>query len=128
LVGQARTGDVTRVPTSRATHALVAGYLLNELPEPSRASVVDHLVHSASAGGQVLVMEPIARAVAPWWDAVADRFAATGGRADEWRFQPDVPDLVATLGKAAGLNYREVRLRTIFVPGHDLDFRSAGRT
>jgi hypothetical protein len=62
----------------------------------------------------VLIMEPLARGVAPWWDATAARFAAVGARADEWRFQPDVPDIVAKLGKAAGLDFREVRLRTLY--------------
>ncbi len=117
LMGQARTGDVTKIPPVRAADAVVAGYVLNELPEPARLQVENQLLDIASAGAGVLIMEPIARGVAPWWDSLAVRFAAAGARVDEWRFQPEVPDIVATLGRAAGLNYREIRLRTIHAPG-----------
>jgi hypothetical protein len=117
VTGQVRTGDVTRVLPVRGADAVVAGYVLNELPDAARVQLEAQLLGVASAGAGVLLMEPIARGIAPWWDRLADRFAAMGARADEWRFQPDVPDIVATLGKAAGLNYREVRLRAIYAPG-----------
>ena len=61
-------------------------------------------------------LEPISKAVTPWWSGTADAFAGVGGRADEWKLQPEVPDIVALLGKGAGLNYRELRLRSIYVP------------
>lgn len=114
VTGQARTGDVTRVLPFRGADAVVAGYLLNELPEAARVQLEAQLLGVASSGAGVLIMEPIARGVAPWWDQLATRFAAAGARADQWRFQPEVPGIVATLGQAAGLNYREVRLRTIY--------------
>lgn len=114
LVGHARTGDLTRMPAVRDADAVVAGYVLNELPEAARRQLEDQLLDRAGAGAGVLIMEPIARGVAPWWDALAHRFEAVGGRADEWRFPPEVPALVATLGKAAGLNFREIRLRTLY--------------
>jgi SAM-dependent methyltransferase len=114
--GHARIGHIGRLPKPRAGSAVVAGYVLNELPEAVRLGVEDQLEAHARDGGSVLILEPIARGVTPWWDATAARFAAIGGRADEWRFQAEVPELVATLGKAAGLNYRELRLRTIYVP------------
>lgn len=117
LAGRARAGDIGRLPALRRDAAVVAGYVLNELPEDVRLRVEAQLIAHAGHGGMVLVMEPLARGIAPWWDATAARLAAVGGRADEWRFRTDVPDLVARLGKAAGLDYREIRLRTIFAPG-----------
>ena len=63
----------------------------------------------------MLILEPIARAITPWWDETVARMATVGGRADEWRFRAEVPDLVARLGKAAGLDYRELRLRSLYV-------------
>jgi SAM-dependent methyltransferase len=113
--GRARVGDVLRLPEPRSGSAVVAGYVLNELPEAVRVRVEDRMVAHAHAGGSVLILEPIARSITPWWDATAAKLAAVGGRGDEWRFQAEVPDLVATLGKAAGLDYREIRLRTIYV-------------
>lgn len=120
LPGRARLGDASRLPVTRgadAPDALVFGYVLNELPVETRTRVETHLLERAAAGSSVLILEPISKAIAPWWDRTADAFARVGGRADEWRFQPEVPEIVALLGKAAGLNYRELRLRSIFVPG-----------
>lgn len=114
--GYARVGDIGRLPPPRGGTALVAGYVLNELPEAVRRAVEVQIVAHAAQGGCVLILEPIARGITPWWTETAARMAAVGGRADEWRFRAEVPDLVARLGKAAGLDFRELRLRTIFVP------------
>ena len=120
LPGRARPGDASRFAVARgadAPDALALGYVLNELPAETRTRVETHLLDRAAAGSSILVLEPISKAIAPWWDRTADAFARVGGRVDEWKFQPDVPDIVALLGKGAGLNYRELRLRSIFVPG-----------
>ena len=114
--GHARVGDIARLPTLRGDTAVVAGYVLNELPELVRRRVEDQIVAHAAKGSRVLILEPISRSITPWWDETVARMATVGGRADEWRFRAEVPDLVARLGKAAGLDYRELRLRTIFVP------------
>jgi len=116
VTGQARVGDIGRLPALRADAGVVAGYVLNELSEAVRRGVEDQLVAHAARGAQVLILEPIARAITPWWDETAARMATVGGRADEWRFRAEVPDLVARLGKAAGLDFRELRLRTIYIP------------
>src|SRR5687767_14780796 len=116
VAGQARAGDIARLPALRADAGVVAGYVLNELSERVRRGVEDQLVAHAARGARVLILEPIARAITPWWDETVARMATVGGRADEWRFRAEVPDLVARLGKAAGLDYRELRLRTIYVP------------
>jgi hypothetical protein len=113
LSGQARLSDLARLPATTEGDIIAAGYLLNELPETHRRRAEDYLLRAAAGGAHVLVIEPLARGVAPWWDATAARFAAVGGRAQEWRLTPAVPDIVATLGKAAGLSYRELRFRTL---------------
>jgi len=120
LTGSARVGDASRLPTSRdadRSGAFALGYVLNELPPEARARVETHLLDRAAAGSSILILEPISKAVTPWWSGTADAFAGVGGRADEWKLQPQVPDIVALLGKGAGLNYRELRLRSIYVPG-----------
>ncbi len=119
LQGRARTGDASRLPAVREAEtadAFVLGYVLNELPPQMRTTLEAQLVERAAAGASILILEPISKAIAPWWHETAEAFAGAGGRADEWRFQPEVPDIVALLGKGAGLNYRELRLRSIFVP------------
>ena len=115
LQGQSRVGDAAQVPRSRVGTAIVAAYLLNELGPEARTRVEDQLLEAAANGAQVLVLEPIARAVAPWWDSTAARFIAAGGRADEWQFDTGLPPQTALLGKAAGLNSREMKVRSLYV-------------
>ena len=64
---------------------------------------------------RTLILEPLARGVAPWWKSAARRVIALGGRADEWKLTVDVPPIVALLGNAAGLNYRELRFQSLFL-------------
>jgi hypothetical protein len=66
---------------------------------------------------RVLVLEPIARGITPWWDQTADRFEAAGGRADEWSFEVELPASLRLFDKAAGLNHRELKVRSLFA-GH----------
>jgi len=119
LTGSARVGDASRLPVARGaggSNAFVLGYVLNELPPEARARVEAHLLDRAADGSSILILEPISKAVAPWWGGTAEAFARVGGRVHEWKLQPDIPDIVALLGKGAGLNYRELRLRSIYVP------------
>ena len=115
--GRARQGDVTKALAIRRGHSVVAAYLLNELPDDSRARVEDQLIDTAAHGGRVLVIEPIARAIAPWWDDLAARFAAVGGRSDQWRLPIDLPPLLQKFDKAAGLDHRELTFRSLFIRG-----------
>jgi hypothetical protein len=117
LSAQARTGDVTRLPSLRPGSGVVAAYVLNELPAALRERVEETLLEAATRGMSVLVLEPIARALTPWWEATARRFETAGGRADEWRFSPDLPPLVRLLDKAAGLNHQEMTARSLYCAG-----------
>jgi hypothetical protein len=65
----------------------------------------------------VLIVEPIARAVAPWWGEWSRRVTSLGGRADEWRFRIPLPAVVAKLDRAAGLDHREITARTLWLRG-----------
>lgn len=113
--GRARQGDVTRPLPSRRGDSIVAAYLLNELSDAARGRLEDRLLDAAAHGGHVLVIEPIARSIAPWWDDFANRVVRAGGRADEWRLPIDLPPLLEKLDRAAGLNHRELTFRSLFV-------------
>jgi SAM-dependent methyltransferase len=117
LHGRARQGDAARLPVQREGSAIVAAYVLNELPEAARASLETALADAAGRGVRVLVIEPISRSISPWWDAAASRLASVGGRADEWRFPVDLPPLLRLLDKAAGLDHRELTARSIYCAG-----------
>jgi hypothetical protein len=115
LSGSVRQGDATRLPRLAKDDAAVAAYVLNELPADARARVEEQLFAAAARGTRVLILEPVARGVAPWWDATARRVEAAGGRADEWRFEADLAPLLRTLDTAAGLNHRELTVRSLYM-------------
>ena len=117
LAGHARRGDLARLPPLSSDAAVVAAYVLNELTAALRAKVEDQLLEAAGRGTRVLLIEPIARSITPWWSRTAARFVAVGGRADEWRFAVDLPPLVQLLDKSAGLDHRTLTLRSLYCAG-----------
>jgi hypothetical protein len=73
-------------------------------------------VEAHARGASVLIVEPIARRLAAWWDAWRSAFAERGGRAHEWRFAARLPPTLALLDKAAGLDHRELLARSLWLP------------
>jgi hypothetical protein len=114
LRGRAASGDITRaaMPRNRRSGILLA-YAVNELPPAGRAALLDRIVDCARAGAAVIIVEPIARRGAGWWDEWCSRLAVEGGRADEWRFVAALPPLLRSIAKGAGLDPRELTARTI---------------
>ncbi len=110
-----RRGDLAalRLPKERAS--LLAAFVVNELSDVARADFLMLLLERARAGDQVLVVEPMAKAAAPWWSEWRRAFEASGGRADEWRFRRELPPIVAKLDRAAGLDHRELTARTLWI-------------
>ncbi len=94
--------------------AVVAAYTVNEMDEADRARLRPRLLEAA--GVALLIVEPIARRSAPWWDAWAAAFAGAGGRADEWRFRVPLPEMVTRLDRATGLDHRELTCRSLWRP------------
>jgi SAM-dependent methyltransferase len=112
-----------RFPIPRSADAIVAGWLINELDDASRASLREKLLAAARAGQAVLIVEPIAGRVSPWWDDWATAFLAVRGRSDQWRFPVELPDLLRRLDRAAGLRHDELKARSLYVPAGRQVFR-----
>jgi hypothetical protein len=113
--GRATRTDVAGVRMPRGPVACLAAFTVNELPAVGRAAVRESLLAAANQGHAVLVLEPIAGSIAPWWPEWVDVFRAAGGRADEWRFPANLPGIVARLDRAAGLRHGALTARTIYV-------------
>jgi hypothetical protein len=113
LKARTQMGDAATALPKRAT-AWLAAYTLNEMEERARHQLLDRLFDRAAEGARVLIVEPVARSAAPWWGAVEARARAAGARADEWCFRVELPDIVRKLDRAAGLNHRELKARSLF--------------
>ena len=114
---RARTvrGDATTFAWPRGRAMILAAFVVNEMDDTTRDSLLHHLLERASAGDRVLVVEPLARSVTRWWPQWEQAVLDARGRSDEWRFQVELPALVAKLDRAAGLDHRELTGRSLYI-------------
>jgi len=113
---------IDEAPLPGRGEALVAAFAVNELSDDddARKKLLERLVSSTRRGASVLIVEPIARRAARWWDEWSEVLATEGaerGRSDEWRFSVELPAFVSELDRASGLNHRELSGRSLFVRG-----------
>jgi len=116
ITGYAGQGDIVRAPIrGRKGHGILAAYSINELNDESRSVLLERLVDAKASGSHVLVIEPIAKRALTWWSQWEAQFVSAGGRADEWRFRTQLPERQQTLGRAAGLDPRELTARSLWM-------------
>ena len=115
---------IAEAPMPKPGEALVAAFAVNELSDDdARKKLLARLVSSTRRGATVLIVEPIARRAARWWDEWSEVLATEGAeragraRSDEWRFSVELPAFVSELDRASGLNHRELSGRSLFVRG-----------
>jgi len=95
--------------------AIIAAFTVNELPDETRAQLLRELLAFGARGTRVLVVEPIAKSIAPWWGRWKDAFVHAGAREDQWRFPAHLPGIVGRLDHAAGLDHRELTARSLYL-------------
>ena len=112
--GRASQGDITRVRINgKKGLGILAAYSVNELKDEFRNTLLQTFVDAQALGARILIVEPIARRLTPWWGHWERAVTQAGGRADEWRFPADLPARQKSLAKAAGLDPRELTARTL---------------
>lgn len=114
LHGRPRRGNAVDVDLE-PTDAVVLGWIVNELDTPARESLLEKLLNRRRRG-PILLLEPIAKRLVPWWRSWQSRFEALGGRSDEWRFETELPERLRLLDRAAGLNHSRLTARTLYLP------------
>jgi hypothetical protein len=116
IPGRAVQQDLSRLPlTPSAATGIVTAYTINELSDQARDRVLGRLLSAGTAGAAVLIVEPIARRLTPWWNSWEHAFAKAGGRADEWRFPATLPLRQRDLARAAGLRIGELTARSLAI-------------
>jgi Methyltransferase domain len=117
LRARTRQGDAATVPMPKPPALVLAAFTVNELSDAARTPMLPRLLERASKGDRLLIVEPIAGGVAPWWNEWREAFERAGGRGDEWRVRVELPPIVQKLDRAAGLNHRELRGRSLWLAG-----------
>jgi len=116
LQGKTRQGDAAGFSLPRPPAFVVAAFTMNELPAASRDALLTRLLSYAQTDGEgVLIVEPLAKAVAPWWEQWRTPVESAGGRADQWRVSADLPEIVARLDRATGLDHRVITGRSLSI-------------
>ena len=117
LEAQTKKADASRALRSSSADLIISAYATNELSDPGRGELLKQLQSAAHKGSAVLIIEPIAKRQLPWWPQWCEALEALGGQAKEWSLHLDMPDRLALLDKASGLNHRMMKGRTLWVPG-----------
>lgn len=115
--GRAERGDAATAEPPAPRAGWLAAFTANELAPAQREKLLGRMLAAAASGSPVLVVEPLSRRVSPWWPEWRDAVLAKGGREDEWRLRPRLPPRLALLGKAAGLDTRELTGRSLSLAG-----------
>jgi len=121
LRARATQNEVAKASWPNDPASILAAFVLNELSDSARDAVLARAVDRATGrkgkrdGDRLLVVEPLAGFVAPWWDRWRAAVTSAGGRADEWRVRVELPAIVAKLDRAAGLDHRELTGRSLWL-------------
>jgi hypothetical protein len=117
LRGRTRRASVPEaLPRLRRGDALVLGWIANELEQSARMRLLEFMAEAAAAGHPVLVLEPLARAVAPWWPTWASRLVPLGLRDLELHVEADLPEWIERLDQASGLDHSTLGARLLAGP------------
>jgi len=131
-VVSARTAKPKKPGKDDSSAGLVLGWSLNELDRAARDRAEAALFALAARKAQILVVEPVARRLVPWWESFAERGVAAGARADEWRFTDPLPPVLADLDRDAGFDRDGLTARSLAFGwdqlGSDLGVRPQGLT
>lgn len=114
--GRVRSADLNQIRLPGQNSAILLAWTANELDDTARGTLLERLVDASGRGAAVLIVEPIARRVTPWWDGWVDALSTQGGRAADWRFRNLIESgALELMDRAAGLDHRELTARSIWV-------------
>jgi hypothetical protein len=94
-----------------ATTGIIAGWTVNELAKADRDQLLDVLDQLLERGATLVILEPLARGVAPWWDQWALRLAPRHVREGDVKAEADLPPPLDSFSDAAGFRKKELGVR-----------------
>lgn len=112
-------GDVRRPRISvRPGTLIIAAYTLNEIDPAGRRPLLDWLGSALTPGSALLIAEPIAKGVTPWWSEWSGALRPLGAQEHEWRFTDPLPPRLRQMDRAAGLDHQVRKARSLWIPPH----------
>jgi hypothetical protein len=90
--------------TIRRPDGIVIGWTLNELDDERRDRIAARILPWVARGSRLLVIEPVSRSVAPWWEVWVKRFPPGRCTVLEKKLRLSLPPKIALLARSAGLS------------------------
>ena len=87
------------------------GWFANELAAEQREALFVALLRHVESGARLLLLEPLAGGVSPWWSECVATFEPVGARVGREKWQIDRPSWIAQLDRASLLDHRSVGAR-----------------
>lgn len=106
LPGQSVQGRLETTPLPPPGQGVVCAFTLNACNRDVRDPWLERALRAARKGLYVLVVEPISTRISGWMENWGERFRRVGGRHDEWRLVTELPEALALVDRAAGLDHR----------------------
>jgi SAM-dependent methyltransferase len=117
LAAMSRRGALPgALPKAGRGDVVVLGWAANELDELAREAVLRGLEAAVARGARLVVLEPLARAAAPWFADWAARLAPLGVTEALVKRAIERPTWIEQLDDASGLDHREVGARLLAGP------------
>lgn len=117
IKGETSRSITETLETIRRPEGIVIGWTLNELDDLKRDLIAAKILPWVARGTRLLVIEPVSKRVAPWWEAWVARFPAGQCAVMEKRLRLAWPPKVALLARSAGLGTDETALRILVARG-----------
>ena len=94
---------------------VILAWSSNELEAPARNRLLSALVELGRSGASILIVEPISRRAAPWFDDWAAVITKAGGRHDDWRFDEPRPPALSRIDIEVGFDRAELTARSLAI-------------
>lgn len=123
ITGRAKRGDLVRAAESLVARrerqldrtGVILAWSSNELDAPARNRLRATLVEVGRSGAAILIVEPISRQAAPWFDDWAAAVIKVGGRQDEWRFDEPRPSALTSIDAEVGFDRAALTARSLAI-------------
>jgi len=121
LGGRTVRGDLVATAKGLLRHSeaalgrtgVIAGWAINELDAPARIQVLDIIDQLLERGVTLVILEPLARGVTPWWDEWEARLAPRGIHAGDVKADVPLPSPLDSFSDAAGFRKKELGVRVM---------------
>ena len=117
LLARTRRGRVPDLlPRAEAGDLWLFGWSANEMDERARDAVLERIVRAIGFGTRILIFEPLAGSIVPWWPAWRAALAPLGVADYECKAPVALPEWIARLDSASGLDHRVLGARALAGP------------